>query len=275
MGSTGARTPAGILLLLHAEAPLGWTAWHWDPLVLAGLVAWGIVWWLIIRRFPPSAVQKWYGWGAFVILVLALTSPLASGAEVSFTLHMGQHLLLMLAVAPLLALGTPAGFLGWLRHRPLLGPAVRALWLPLPAFIVYHVVLLGWHVPLLYAAAVRFEGLHLVQHATFLLGALAFWGVVVAPDPRLVRATVGQRIVMVLAANILSWALSFVLAIAERPLYPVYRAGALPWGLSALTDMRLGGAVMWVAGNLVSGIALMRLLGALMRQDEGAGGEAA
>ncbi len=188
---------------------------------------------------------------------------------------MAQHLLLMLVVAPLLALAAPAGLLGWLRRRPQAGRLLRAVWSPLPAFALYHLALFLWHLPALYGAAVRHPGLHLLQHATFLLGGLAFWGVIAAPDPRLVQATIGQRVVMVLAANILGWVLSFVLVIAERPLYAVYLEGQQPWGWSPLTDMRLGGAVMWVSGNLVSGIALMLLLVVAMRRERAARPEAA
>lgn len=235
--------------------------------MLASLLAAAAAWWWVARRFPPRGMQRLYGWGALLVLTAAVASPLDHGAEVSFTLHMAQHLLLMLVVAPLLALAAPAGFLGWLRRQPRAGRLLRALWSPLPAFALYHLALFLWHLPELYGAAVRHPGIHLLQHATFLLGGMAFWGVIAAPDPRLVQATIGQRVIMVLAANILGWVLSFVLAVAERPLYAAYLEGPQPWGLSPLTDMRLGGAIMWVAGNLVSGIALMLLLVAAMRQE--------
>ena len=254
---------------------MSWVTWDWDPYVVAGLLATAILWWRITRRFPARRSQLWYGWAGLLILTLALLSPLAHGAEVSFTLHMGQHLLLMIVVSPLLALGVPLGFLGWMRRQPVAGPVLRTLWSPVPAFALYHLALFAWHIPALYDTAVHVEAVHLLEHATFLLSGLAFWGVIVAPEPRLVKATLGQRVVMVLAANILGWALSFVLAIAERPLYAVYFDGPRPWGMSALTDMRLGGAAMWVAGNLVSGIALMFLLMAMMRQEDRVGQETA
>ena len=276
MGRTSGVAPTlSTLSLLRSEAALRWDTWDWDPLVSTGLFVTAVAWWWVTRRFPPRRVQFWYGWSALLILALAVVSPLDHGAEASFTLHMVQHLLLMMVVAPLLALGAPVGFLGWLRRQPALGPIIRTLWSPVPAFAFYHLALFLWHLPVLYGAAVRYEGIHLLQHVTFLLGGLAFWGVIVAPEPRLVQATIGQRVVMVLAANILGWVLSFILAISERPLYAVYLEGPGPWGLSALTDMRLGGAAMWVAGNLVSGIALMLLLITAMRREDISGREAA
>lgn len=245
---------------------LTWRDWIWDPAVLLGLAAITGTWVWIARRFPPRQSQLWYGWVALGILTLTLLSPLDHGAEFSFTLHMAQHMLLMLVVAPLLALAAPAGLLGWLRRRLVVGPLIRGVWSPIPAFIVYHVALFAWHLPVLYDAAVRVEILHLVQHVTFVLGGLAFWEVIVAPEPRLVQATLGQRMALVLAANIAGWGLSFVLALSERPIYSAYVQRGL-WGLSPVDDLRLGGAVMWVWGNVIYGAALLLLFFAWMRRE--------
>ena len=118
------------LSLLRSEASLRWDTWDWDPLVLTGVFVTAAAWWWVTRRFPPRRAQLWAGWSALLILALAVVSPLDHGAQVSFTLHMVQHLLLMLVVAPLLAPAAPLGFLGWLRRQPTLGPIIRTLWSP-------------------------------------------------------------------------------------------------------------------------------------------------
>lgn len=251
------------------EAPvLRWTDWQADPTVVLGLLVAAIVWRWIVLRYPVRSGQAVYGWIALLVLALSLLSPLEAGAARSFTLHMAQHIVLMMVVAPLLALGTPAAFLGWLRRRPVVGPAIRVIWSPLAAFALYHAALLLWHFPSLYDAALRSEAVHLLQHASFLAGGLAFWGVVVAPDPRIVGATMGARLVMVLGANILGWALAFILALAERPFYLAYAQPRGLWGMSPLLDLRLGGAVMWVFGNVIYGVVLLLLLVALLNREQ-------
>jgi cytochrome c oxidase assembly factor CtaG len=135
------------------------------------------------------------------------------------------------------------------------------------AFALYHAGLFAWHIPALYTAALRHEMIHLLQHASFILGGVAFWGVIVAPEPHLVRATLGHRLVMVLAASVLGWLLSFALALAERPLYPIYLEVPRLWGLSALDDLRLGGGVMWVIGNMMYGLTVLLLVIALMNRE--------
>lgn len=252
--------------------PLSLSLWSWEPEVLAALAAGTAGWLWVSTRFPTRRPQRLCGWAALAVAALALLSPLHAAAERSFTFHMAQHLLLMMVAAPLLALALPSAFLGWLRRRRVLGPVVTALWTPLPAFLLYHAVLFGWHLPALYDAALRVEALHALQHATFLLGSLALWGVLLAPDPHVVQATVGGRIALVLAANVLNWLLSFALALAERPLYAGYVASvgapmARPWNLSPLDDLRLGGGVMWVMGNMTFGLVLLWLvLAALDRE---------
>ncbi|MGH2454323.1 MAG: cytochrome c oxidase assembly protein [bacterium] len=252
-----------------AQTPaLRWTDWPIDPLVVTGLLAATVAWRWITLRFAARRGQTFYGWGALVVLALSLLSPLEAGAGRSFTLHMTQHVVLMMVVAPLLALGTPAAFLGWLRRRPVVGPLIKVIWSPLPAFALYHAALFLWHLPSLYDAALRREAVHLLQHATFLGGSLAFWGVVVAPEPRIVGATMGHRLVMVLGANILGWVLAFALTLAERPLYLTYAAPEGLWGMSPLLDLRLGGAVMWVVGNILYGVVLLLLLVALLNREQ-------
>ncbi len=128
-------------------ATLRWTDWQIDPLIVVGLLGGSVAWRWITLRFAARPRQALLGWSALVILALSLLSPLERGAGHSFTLHMAQHVILMMIVAPLLALGTPPAFLGWLRRRPVAGWIIKAIWAPAPAFVLYHAALFLWHVP--------------------------------------------------------------------------------------------------------------------------------
>jgi cytochrome c oxidase assembly factor CtaG len=255
-------------MTIAQAATLRWTDWQIDPLIVVGLMGTAIGWRWVTLRFAARPRQAVFGWSALVILALSLLSPLERGAGLSFTLHMAQHIILMMIVTPLLALGTPPAFLGWLRRRSVVGQIIKAIWAPTPAFLLYHTAVFLWHLPVLYDAALRSEGVHLLQHATFVGGGLAFWGVVVTPEPRVVGATMGHRLVMVLGANVLGWVLAFVLVMAERPLYLAYLIPGGLWGMSALLDLRLGGAVMWVVGNIIYGVVLLLLLIALLNREQ-------
>ena len=93
--------------------PWSWlSAWPGDPLALAPVLATGSLYaWGLVRvrragaRFPVRwSTAFWCGLGA---LAVALLTPVDAYAEVSFSIHMTQHLLLTFVAPPLLALGAP------------------------------------------------------------------------------------------------------------------------------------------------------------------------
>src|SRR5439155_3309738 len=49
---------------------------------------------------------------------------------------------------------------------------------------------------------------------------------------------------------------------AGHPLYDTYVRLARPWGASVLDDQRLGGGLMWVAGDLTLLVAVLAVAGA-------------
>jgi putative membrane protein len=254
-------------------AVLRWTDWYWDPMIMSGLVLGALLYIWALRRFPARGRQAVFFWAGFGILIIALLSPLHTGATYLFTLHMVQHMLLMLAAPPLLALGMPPGLLGWVYRHGRARRIYQAVWSPLPAFALYNGVLLVWHLPTAYDATLRSYWVHASEHLSFVAAGLVFWGVIVAPSPRLGRASFGIRIAMVIGADIIGFVVSFALAFANRPLYPAYTIVPRLWGLSPLNDLRLGGAVMWVMGQMMYAAALLILLYWMLRREEG-GGEA-
>ncbi len=185
-------------------------------------------------------------------------------------MHMVQHMLLIAAAAPLLMLGGPVRplLLGLPRAvrrgvvRPLAAgralPAVaRVLTHPLVAVALYVGGAYLWHWPALYDAAVESEPLHIAEHAYFLLTALLFWSVVIDPEPFRSRLPYPVRIVyLLLTGAALNTLLGGLLSFSTRLLYPHYLDRTARYGLDALTDQRVGGAIMWVFGDLVFLIAV-------------------
>jgi putative membrane protein len=55
---------------------------------------------------------------------------------------------------------------------------------PLAAWALHGLALWLWHVPLLFEAAMHKEGVHVLQHASFLGTALLFWWAVLGGDLR-------------------------------------------------------------------------------------------
>ena len=191
------------------------------------------------------------------LLALAVLSPLHQAAETLLWAHMIQHELLMVVAAPLLVTGRPLEAWTWAlpfawrgalaragRARP---PAAfwRALTDPIGARTLHAIALWTWHVPFLFDAAVRNEGVHVAQHASFLATALLFWWSVLA------RARPAGRAMASLFTTMLhTGALGALLTLAPTAWYASYRTTTAAFGLEPLEDQQLGGLVMWVPASL-------------------------
>ena len=183
---------------------------------------------------------------------------------------MAQHMLLLLVAPPLLALAIPPALIGRLYRQPHLGRLLHSIWSPAASLILFNGVLLFWHLPFAYDATLRAGWVHAVEHASFVAVGMVFWGVIVSPAPRLVRASLGLRLGLVVAADLVNFLLGFGLAFAGRPLYGHYTGVARLWGLTPLEDLHLGGALMWVMGQMMYAVPVLILLNVLLRR-EGAG----
>jgi putative membrane protein len=212
--------------------------------------------------------------GAFIagwlVLVIALVSPLDPLGTRLFAAHMIQHELLMIVAAPLLVLGRPLAVWAWglpLAARRALGrffhaPAWRVPWLfvtgALVAWVLHALALWLWHVPALFEAALHDETVHAWQHIAFTATALVFWWSVLGATTRKAE---GAALLSLFTTMVHTGALGALLTLASSAWYPSYAATAPAFGLDALEDQQLGGLVMWVPAGLVyvaTGLMLAR-----------------
>lgn len=198
------------------------------------------------------------------MLLAALATQLEQYAYELFSAHMLQHMLLTIVAAPLLLLGAPVtpllrglpkgvrrGIAPVARSRPLRA-VLHAVRSPLVAGILYVGGLYYWHIPRVYDAAVEDPLLHSVEHGWYLATALLFWSVVIDPAPFRSPMPYAARIVyLLLAGAAQNTILGGVLAFSSRVFYPHYATSALTYGLDPLTDQRVGGAIMWVPGDMI------------------------
>jgi len=256
---------------VHNTITLRWTDWNADPAVLAGLVLAALVYARLAHRFPARGRQAAYFWAGLLVAALALLSPLDTGANYLFTLHMAQHMLLLLVAPALMALAVPPSLLGWVYQRPALRRVFRALWAAIPAFVLFNGILLFWHIPAAYDATLRAPWVHAAEHATFVAAGLVFWGVIVSPAPVFVRAPLGLRLALLVGADIVNFVLGFALTFAGRPFYLPYALAPRLWGLTPLEDLKLGGALMWVMGQMMYAVPVLILINVILWRDGGRG----
>jgi putative membrane protein len=217
-----------------------------------------------------------FGGGLLAVLVAACGPPDAF-ADVSFTAHMVQHLLLQLLAAPLLVLGMPVTLLlradtRWLPRRrlgrALRRPAVRVLSLPTVTFAAFAVVLVGSHLPAVYDLTLRNETVHEAEHALYLATACLFWWTAIGLDPAPGRPTHPTRLLYQLLIMPVMTFLGVAIAGAGRVLYPHYGDNPSPWGASALQDQQTAGTLMWISGMVIIPPLLVLVLLRWLDQEE-------
>jgi len=290
----GLATAAGIAWLVaappalaHTGAPPSpadlWTTWNWSLGLWAAL---GLTAWVYARGWLALEAhgQRPPGWQtlsfavALAALFVALISPLDAAGSALLAAHMVQHVLLMLVAAPLLAVSRPLGplLLGLPRR---LGQAAGGAWRqagwlragwqvlshPATASLLLMAGLWGWHIPAAYQAALSNQWVHDAEHATFLGTALLFWWWALQPASR-PSGNVAASFVAIFATGLQTTVLSLLLISAARPWYPAYTASAAAWGLTALQDQQMAGAIMWIISAGVCLLAIAGLLAGWLRQ---------
>lgn len=245
--------------------------WTFDPWVVVPLALFGLLYALgIVKLWKRASRGQTALWGRLALgvtggltLAAALMSPLHWLGEHIFTFHMIEHEIVMAISAPMLAAARPLAAVMWglpRRARRMVGAGVTARtmrmaweWLTrgANASILHAIAIWGWHVPVLFDAAVTNAALHRLQHFSFFITAVFFWWAVLWRSKRGVAAW--YLFVTMMHTGVLG----ALMALAPRVLYTMQTRASQSWGMTPLEDQQLAGIVMWIpAGTIYAGAAL-------------------
>ena len=258
-------------------------SWSFNPAVVLGLAFSGVAYsWGLSRSlegpssapFPRGRAVCFYS--GLAVTYLALQSPIHAYSHRLFSVHMVQHLLLMMVAAPLLVLGTPVVLA--LRacspqaRRRFLLPVVRSrgarlLSNPVVSWSVFTLVLWASHFTNLYEDALGSEGIHGLEHVLYLLAAVLFWRPVIGLEPGPFRLSHPGKILYLFLAMPQMAFLGLAIYSSDTVLYPHYLITAAAQGTTALADQHLAGVLMWTTSMVLLLPALGYVLLDWMRQD--------
>jgi putative membrane protein len=197
-----------------------------------------------VRR-PSFDERDSYGRVAVVGAAAAFIAALAleSRAESSFAIHMVQHLILIVVVAPLLVIAI----------RPRRRVPMLVTWL------AFGVVMWVTHLTSLYDTALDHALTHALEHLVFVGAGFLFWMPLVTGD-----RPYPLRLAYLALALPQQAFLALAIYSSSSPIYEHY---------SSLDDQKAGAIVMWVGGDMAFIIAIAIVVAAWMRSeraDEGA-----
>ena len=190
------------------------------------------------------------GW---IIAAAALISPLCPLSVSLFAARVGQHMILTLIAAPLVAAGRPFALAASLWHRSMTRQTAIA---PLCASAMFAALIWFWHAPAPYAETFRSTLVYWSMHVTVFGAALWLWTSLIDASP----AQAGRVVVAGLISTVQMGFLGALITFAPRPLYTPHLLTTVAWGLTPLQDQQLGGAIMWVPGCIIFFIISMLIL---------------
>ena len=254
-------TPEAQAILASSSSPIGVNA----SLCLGSLVY--SLGWVRLRVAFRNLIATWR-LAAFLAgiasLWIAIGSPLEALDDVSLTVHMVQHLLLMAIAPPLILLGAPTlpllqGLPRWMA-RSIVAPFLRWGWVkrvgrlltnPTICWLAAMLSLVAWHVPAVFELALRKQWLHEFEHASFFGTGLLFWWPVVQPWPSTTRWPRWSIPLYLFFATLPCDTLSAFLAFYDRLVYPSYLSAPELLTTSPLQDQECAAALMWVCVTII------------------------
>jgi cytochrome c oxidase assembly factor CtaG len=274
-------------------------SWEWRIEVIAVLVLAGALYtrgWRRMRSLDRARVPAAPGapgrnplataWrlaaylGGLAVLGISLMSPIDVLGGQLFTMHMIQHLLMIMLAPPLLLIANPLPFFMWgLPPGPrrvvgqLLGGSsgfrrgVRTLTAPGLVWMAFVAVYIGWHDPNAYNAALRSDLVHDLEHLTFFGSAMLYWWLVIGAGPRLRSLSSGMRLVFLLASVPVNMAAGVAIAFAAEPIYSYYTTMPRLWGISVMQDQMLAGVIMWIPGSMMHLMAALIFISRLVQSE--------
>jgi putative membrane protein len=242
------------LALLHPIVTLSWWRWSIHPSTALGIAALAAIYVWAARKpgRTPSLAQRIYFFAGLLVMFGSLNGPIHDlSDDYLFSAHMVQHLLLTLAMPPLLLAGVPGGMLRPLLRRRGVAPVARFFTRAPIAFVTFNLVIALWHLPPFYNAAMANHNLHILEHLMFMVAAVLMWWPLLSQLPEFPRLAYPGQMLYSFLMSIPMSIIAVYIAMSDHVLYPAYSAAPRILPLSPIEDQLLGALIMWIPGGII------------------------
>jgi cytochrome c oxidase assembly factor CtaG len=257
-------------LLADPSAPLtahtAFTEWQFAPVVTVGVAILAILYlvgiWRVRRRHPARpwpVLRSLSFFGGLATIVLATQSSIGAYDDVLFSVHMVQHLMLIMVAPPLLVVGRPVTLLLHASRNPLhtwtkaviRSRVVTALTCPPVAAVLYAATIVGTHLTGFMNLTLQHENVHDAEHVLYLVVGYLYFLPLLGSEPIRWKMSFPTRFLLLALSMPVDTFVGVVILQANHELFPAYGRTGRTWGPSLLSDLHLGGAIMWVGGDAI------------------------
>lgn len=263
------------MLAVEMLAPLNWhrlSEFTFDPVPITMMVVAAVAYLAGVRALSSAEPeQRWHlrrtvaFFAGLVVTFVAVESFIGIYDGVLFYDHMIQHLLLIMIAGPLFAMGAPiellerstSGRVHAVIKRCLDSRLSEVIGHPIFGFVSYAVVIPVTHLTSFYNYTLENETVHNMEHLLYLVVGYLFWRPVVAIEPSRHRLHPGLRLLYISAAVPVDTFTGLALTATTHEIFPAYLQMHRTWGPSLLTDLHIGGAIMWVGGDTIMLLAMI------------------
>ncbi|HLX88245.1 MAG TPA: cytochrome c oxidase assembly protein [Acidimicrobiales bacterium] len=196
--------------------------------------------------------------------------------DVLFYDHMIQHLMLLMIAAPLYAMGAPLDLLDRATtgrthqtiSKVLASRVAEIVGHPVTAVVLYAVLIPAAHLTGLYNLSLTHDLVHDNEHLAFLAVGYLFWRHAIAIEPARHPLHPGVRLALLAVAIPVDTFTGLALVSASKEMFSFYDSFRRSWGPSKVSDLHIGGSIMWIGGDGVMGLAMMPVLVRWVRFEE-------
>lgn len=236
--------------------------------------------WLIRRRTRRGAAWPASRAAAFILglatIAVATQSSVGVYDDALLSVHMVQHLLLIMVAPPLLIFGRPVTLLLHVTRNPLHASIKRLIrsrpvsWLTRPpvAVTLYAALVIGTHLTPLMNLAVENAAVHDAEHVLYLVVGYLYFLPVIGSEPIKWRMPALGRYLLLLVTMPVDTGVGVVLMLAPHELFSAYARSGRTWGPSPVTDLHEGGLIMLAGSDLIMTVLAVILAAGFVRARE-------
>jgi cytochrome c oxidase assembly factor CtaG len=255
------------------------TQWEFAPVVtvLLAITAVGylVCVWRVRRDHPArpwSPVRTASFMAGLGVIAIATQSSIGAYDDVLFSMHMWQHLLMLMVTPPLLLAGHPVTLLLHASRNPVhtwVKRAVRSkvasvLTFPLVGLVLYTTVVVGTHLTSFMDLSLTHPALHQAEHVLYLVAGYLYFLPLVGHEPIRWRLSFPAQLFLLAVVMPVDTFTGVVLTQTDHVMFPAYE-GRRDWGPSLIGDLHDGGAIMWIAGDGIMFVLILLLFVSVLR----------